>query len=89
VTPAAPASSPQTAGIAAAKAASQAQADEMHARALDALNQIESGKAPQPSAAGPMSKQERLKAITDLYKADKMTPAEYHRQRAAIIASPN
>jgi hypothetical protein len=89
VAPATQAPASPASGVAAAKAASEAQADEIHARALETLNQIESGKAPQPAAAGPMSKQERLRAITDLYKADKMSPAEYHRQRAAIIASPN
>jgi hypothetical protein len=60
--------------------------DEIHAEALQALDQIRSGAAVAPSA--PASKQERLRVITQLYKADKMTPAEYHRKRAAIIASP-
>jgi hypothetical protein len=34
------------------------------------------------------SKQERLAALLQLYKADTITPQQYHTQRAAIIAEP-
>jgi hypothetical protein len=32
------------------------------------------------------SKDERLKQLLDQYKADQITPEEYHKQRAAIVA---
>jgi len=34
------------------------------------------------------SKAERLQALLDKYKADQITPDEYHQQRAAILAVP-
>ena len=34
------------------------------------------------------SQQERLAALLQQYKADQVTPQEYHKQRAAIIAAP-
>jgi hypothetical protein len=37
---------------------------------------------------GPKTKQDRLEEIGELYKADKMTPTEYHAQRAKILAEP-
>jgi hypothetical protein len=37
---------------------------------------------------GPKTKQQRLMELLDLYKADKVTPAEYHAQRAKILAEP-
>jgi hypothetical protein len=33
-------------------------------------------------------KQARLKALADKYIADQITPAEYHEQRARILAEP-
>jgi hypothetical protein len=54
---------------------------DVHARALDVLNQIEAGTAPK-------TKQQRIKELTDLYRADKMSPAEYHQKRAQILAEP-
>jgi hypothetical protein len=41
--------------------------------------------APEP---GPASKQARLAALLQLYKADTITPQQYHTQRAKIIAEP-
>jgi len=45
-----------------------------------------------PIAAPPLpisaSKQERLEALLVKYKADQITPEEYHQQRAAILAEP-
>lgn len=38
--------------------------------------------------AGPKTKQQRLMDLLELYKADKITPAEYHAQRAKILAEP-
>ena len=60
--------------------------DRLHSRAYETLVQVEPGEAGQ---ARLKSKQERLRALTDLYKADRMTPAEYHQRRAAILAEPN
>ena len=34
------------------------------------------------------SQQERLAALLQQYKADQITPQDYHKQRAAIIAAP-
>jgi hypothetical protein len=46
----------------------------------------------QPAApeqpAGPKTKQQRLMELLDQYKADKLTPAEYHAQRAKILSEP-
>jgi hypothetical protein len=42
---------------------------------------------PSPSA-GPKTKQERLVELLQLYQADKISPAEYHDQRAKILAEP-
>ena len=38
--------------------------------------------------AGPKTKQERLQALLIDYKADKITPREYHEQRVKILAEP-
>jgi len=34
------------------------------------------------------TKEERLKELLDLYKADKLSPREYHEQRAKILKEP-
>ncbi len=34
------------------------------------------------------TKEERLNALLEKYKADQITPDEYHLQRAAILAEP-
>jgi hypothetical protein len=46
--------------------------------------------ASQPAIPSPFSsaQQERLAALLQQYKADQVTPQEYHKQRAAIIAAP-
>ena len=48
--------------------------------------------APAPAApeqpAAPKTKQERLQALLIDYKADKITPREYHEQRVKILAEP-
>jgi hypothetical protein len=36
----------------------------------------------------PMSQEEKLRRLLARYKADQITPAEYHTQRAAILAKP-
>ena len=41
-----------------------------------------------PASSLPASKEQRLQALLDQYKADKITAEEYHDQRAKIIAEP-
>jgi hypothetical protein len=40
------------------------------------------------TAGGPKTKQQRLMDLLELYKADKLTPAQYHAERAKILAEP-
>jgi hypothetical protein len=54
---------------------------DVHNQAQQTLEQIRTGTAPK-------TRMDRLKEITDLYRADKMTPAEYHQKRAQILAEP-
>jgi hypothetical protein len=37
---------------------------------------------------GPKSKQQRLNELLEQYRADKLTPAQYHAERAKILAEP-
>jgi hypothetical protein len=48
------------------------------------------GRVPIVAPALPisLSKEERLQALLDLYKADQITPEQYQKQRAAILAEP-
>jgi hypothetical protein len=41
-----------------------------------------------PSSGGAKTKQERLSDLNEQYMANKLTPAEYHAQRAKILAEP-
>jgi hypothetical protein len=41
-----------------------------------------------PALPIPLSKEERLSQLLAHYKADQITPQEYHTQRAAILAEP-
>ena len=43
---------------------------------------------PTPSLAPALSKDERLMLLLARYKADQITPEQYHTQRAAILAEP-
>ena len=38
-----------------------------------------------PKSTGPKSKEQQLKDLLDLYKADKISPREYHERRAKIL----
>jgi hypothetical protein len=38
--------------------------------------------------AGPRTKQQRLAALLDAYLADMLTPEQYHKERAQILAEP-
>jgi hypothetical protein len=53
------------------------------AQAAESLPQIEG-----PAAAIPAGKQQRLDELLNRYRADQITPEEYHQQRAAILAEP-
>ena len=64
--------------------AAQPAPDDVHARALETLRQGGGPAGPQPA----LSKREKLRQLTDLYKADKITSAQYHQQRAKILAEP-
>jgi hypothetical protein len=57
--------------------------DRVHSQAYGTFVQVEPGQGGQ---ARMKNKQDRLRALTDLYRADRMTPAEYHQRRAAILA---
>jgi hypothetical protein len=36
-----------------------------------------------------MTKEQQLDALLAQYKADQISPGEYHKQRAAILAEPD
>ena len=36
-----------------------------------------------------ITKEEQLQALLEKYKTDQITPMEYHKQRAAILAEPD
>jgi hypothetical protein len=41
-----------------------------------------------PASSLPASKEQRLQQLLQLYKADQITPQEYHDQRAKILSEP-
>jgi hypothetical protein len=43
---------------------------------------------PVPVLPIPLSKEEKLNQLLAHYKSDQITPEEYHKQRAAILAEP-
>jgi hypothetical protein len=65
--------------------ASQAPAATATAPATAASGQGSANYAPK---VAPKSKADRLADLNALYKADQVTPAEYHKRRAAILAEP-
>lgn len=83
----------------AAKARAKAEADEAKARAAQekaaakakpALKPVSAAfdPVPVPPSAIPSSKEERLAELLTKYKADEITPQEYHLTRAKILAEP-
>jgi len=92
----APATAQQAQAQAAATAASSGdlnapltpnpEVEKVHARAMETLTQVQPGEGGQTRLK---NKQERINALTELYRADRLTPAEYHQRRAAILAEPN
>jgi hypothetical protein len=64
-------------------------------RAQEVLRQQQASQAPAASATAPavtptvpLTKAQKLAELNALYKADQVTPAEYHKRRAAILAEP-
>ncbi len=45
-------------------------------------------KAAMPVTLAPGSKEQRLADLLEMYKSDQISPAEYHNQRAKIMAEP-
>jgi hypothetical protein len=43
---------------------------------------------PAPALPIPLTKQEKLQSLLQKYKADQISPEEYHQQRASILAEP-
>ena len=79
----------------AAKAASaKAKADQSAAKAKTEIPVVDAGKdiGLQPIAAPALpigaSKEARLQALLAKYQADQISPEEYHKQRAEILAAP-
>lgn len=69
--------------------ASAAAAAAAHAQTISASTPAPQPAAVEPAAAaGPKSKREKLDELNALYRADKVTPAEYHERRARILAEP-
>ena len=71
----------------------------IHAKALDVLHAAEASQpanvAPQnspgtttPQVSTGRTRKEKLSELNALYKADKVTPAEYHDRRAKILSEP-
>jgi hypothetical protein len=50
--------------------------------------QISPAPEPEPEPAGPKTRQQRMAELIELYRADKITSAEYHARRAQILAEP-
>lgn len=66
-----------------APATTPSSAADVHLRALEALRQGTGSGEP-----AVLTKREKLRALTDLYRADKIGSAEYHQKRAQILAEP-
>jgi hypothetical protein len=77
---------PAPANVSNAPLQTDAELERVHSRAIETLVQVQPGEGAQTQFK---SKQDRLRALTDLYRADKMTPAEYHQRRAQILAEPS
>jgi cytochrome c553 len=59
---------------------------ELQSRAQEILRQSENAQKMTPTV--PLTKAQKLAELNALYKADQVTPAEYHKRRAAILAEP-
>jgi hypothetical protein len=67
-------------------------AAEKAAKTVAAANPAVNPPGMKPIIAPPLpisaAKQSQLDTLLDLYKSDKITPADYQKQRAAILAAP-
>jgi hypothetical protein len=100
ISPATPTIQPATPTVQSSPAGpSDADIAAIHAKALDVLRATETSQpanvAPQnsPVATTPQistarTRKEKLSELNALYKADKVTPAEYHDRRAKILSEP-
>jgi hypothetical protein len=71
---------------------------DLQARAQEILRQQQASQAPGVAATTqgvptitptvPLTKAQKLAELNALYKSDQVTPAEYHKRRAAILAEP-
>jgi hypothetical protein len=71
--------------------ASDADIAAIHAKALDTMDKVRNPSAAELATSvmgSQRPKREKLQELTDLYKADKLTPAQYHEARAKILAQP-
>ncbi len=79
---------------AAKAAAAKAKADQAAAKTKKEINSADVGKdiGLQPIAAPALpiaaSKEARLQALLEKYQSDQLSPEDYHKQRAAILAAP-
>ena len=80
-----PAPTPEPAPVATSAPLTQSS---FFAPAADVQSQPQQAPEQIKAATAPRTRMERLKEITDLYRADKMSPAEYHQKRAQILAEP-
>jgi hypothetical protein len=95
---------PEDSSVAAAKAKSESQketalAEQKHAEAEKAASMASNAnpainqRGLKPIVAPPLpisaAKQAQLDTLLNLYKADRISPADYQKQRAAVLAGPN
>ena len=82
---------PAPAAGATTKNQSDADIAAIHAKALDTMQHVLNPTPLEQSnqiLSSQKNKREKLNELTDLYKADKLTPAQYHEYRARILAQP-
>ncbi|MDB6124882.1 MAG: hypothetical protein JWQ71_3875 [Pedosphaera sp.] len=71
------------------ESAEQADANKYKTVELFSARPVEKGATPASNTTGSSgSKEVRLATLLEQYKADKITPAEYHSERAKILAEP-
>lgn len=70
-----------------ASAAPSTQSGEVGGAGAQQVRRFSSTPSPLPAFSSNKEGMARLQELTDLYKADKVTPYEYHHERAKIVAS--
>ncbi len=58
------------------------------ARAAPASTQAAPAAAPGPGSGAEMTRDQKLADLLRRYKADEISPADYHSERAKILAEP-